>query len=177
MLLSCCDWDVMQDDTLSIEDDGGGISGPLRSILDLNPRSTAEPAMLSKFGEGLKLATLALTRMDGLILIFVRQGQDRAILAWDLDDQTRAAQSWCLWLPPTWEASEESHQSQRELEEIYSKKGWADAQKTINRLCSMPTRTGFAGNRRSPYRELSDLAQVRSNPPVMASVIHTLNSG
>ena len=156
---------LAQDEVFGIENDGRGIANDsLRSIFDLKPQG-GQAAMISHFGEGLKMVSFALTRQDGLPLFFIRHHGSRAVIALGSDNHGAGpVQTRCIVFPDDWVANPaDSKKSQREFVGRYAEEGNTDLDATIQHFCSQSktTRAGSSGNPRAPYPVLNNVAEVR----------------
>ena len=88
---------------LQILDDGVSLSSTeLNLAVDFAPQESGAGRMISRFGEGLKLAALAMVQQpDGCAFIFARQGSERTVLAlWRGAAGDRSIVRDTLVLPP-----------------------------------------------------------------------------
>ena len=90
----------------SHEDDRESFSAePLASLFDLHSPHGSQPAMISQYGQGMKLAAIAQTQKPGITMFFICHQGSRTVVALDSHDGGRVMVQH-LSLPSDWKADQ-----------------------------------------------------------------------
>ncbi len=142
---------------LSFLDDGCSLDpAELKQAVKFDPPQDHHSCKTSRFGEGMKAAAFWLaSESHGAIFLFALKGAHRSVVLMG-GNSGRDLDMNRLAFPLEFSQGD----GERELLAVCAEGDKARLQETIGKLCRQPSRRGCAGNSRSPFDGVQDIAQV-----------------